>query len=249
MLIRKLKNYIRNKAWKNLKAKWELRSGIVAEVQNDSDWFVFNEIFASKEYDPAFQLFLTPGMTSPLVLDLGANVGYFSLKVADEMILAGTRDFEIISVEASPLNYQVLKRRIGQSAVNNRIKVVLGLVGKKSGSGKVVHSAQHYGHTAVANNSNQKLTDVSFVNLDEVIGDKSKKINLLKCDIEGTQQLFISEYPDLLRRVENAVFEFHAIECDVDKCRRMLLLCGLASKGIIKEDKNYKTSVEIFSRN
>jgi hypothetical protein len=48
--------------------------------------------------------------------------------------------------------------------------------------------------------------------------------------------------------VDNAVFEFHAGECNVDNCHKLLEEAGLLSRGIIKQDPVYRTSVEIFSR-
>ena len=66
MLIRRFKDYLRNKTWVFLKAKWKLRSGIQVEVENDSDWFVYNEIFANKEYDKAFEEFIPTASATPL---------------------------------------------------------------------------------------------------------------------------------------------------------------------------------------
>ena len=53
----------------------------------------------------------------------------------------------------------------------------------------------------------------------------------------------------MLQRVDNAVFEFHSDECNVENCREMLAAVGLRTKGILKEDTKYKTIVEIFTRN
>lgn len=248
MFIRGIKNSIRDRTWVFLKAKWTLRSGIVIRVENDSDWFVFNEIFTNKEYDPAFGLFLPFASSHPLILDLGANVGYFTLRVADELMLAGFNNYEIISLEASPSNFRVLQQRLDQPVLKNKVKSFLGLAGYKAGVDKVAHSKQHYGHSSISGSTGAKTAKVSYVNIEELVPDKTKRIDLLKCDIEGSEEIFVTAYTDLLRRVDNAVFEFHAGECDVENCRRLLQHSGLFSKGIIKEDSAYKTSVEIFGR-
>jgi len=57
MSIRDIKNYLRNRIWVFLKARWKLRSGLSMVIANDNDWFVFNEIFTNKEYDRAFAPF------------------------------------------------------------------------------------------------------------------------------------------------------------------------------------------------
>jgi FkbM family methyltransferase len=248
MISRKFKNYFRNKVWIFLKATWKLRSGIDIIVANDSDWFVYNEIFANKEYDPAISLLLSADTSNPLILDLGANVGYFALKIADELTQAGIGNFRIVAIEASASNFQALKHRMSQPLLRNQVKPYLGLAGYKSGSQAVVHSQQHYGHSVIPENTmGAKNAVVDYLNIDNLIND-TDKISFLKCDIEGSEEIFIKEYLTLLQKVENAVFEFHAGECNVDHCRQMLSEVGLFSKGIIKEDSVYKTSVEIFSR-
>ncbi|MEO5684463.1 MAG: FkbM family methyltransferase [Chitinophagaceae bacterium] len=248
MIIRKLKDALREKAWIFLKVKWKLRSGLFIKVENDSDWFVFNEIFTNKEYDPAFRLFLSNISSNPLVVDLGANVGYFTLRVADEMLLAGHTDFTIVSLEASPSNFAILQRRLVQPLLKNKVKYFLGLAGHKTGSASVVHSNQHYGHSSAGDAAAGTATTVSYVDIETLTGSNEKRIGLLKCDIEGSEEIFISAYAGLLQRVDTAVFELHAGECNVENCRKMLENAGLFSKGIIKEDPPYRTTVEIFSR-
>ena len=246
--MRKLKNRLRNKIWVFLKARWKLLSGLNIVVENDSDWFVYNEIFANKEYDSALLHLLNDHSKRPLIIDLGANVGYFTLKVADELIQAGVHDFEIISLEASPANYQPLQQRTGQDLLKGKVKAFLGLAGYRTGSHTILHSEQHYGHSALADRRNARSVTIDYLDIEKLIVDNERRIDFLKCDIEGSEEIFINEYPGILQRVEHAVFEFHAGECDVNRCRQLLAVAGLLSKGVIKEDPAFKTSVEIFSR-
>lgn len=243
-MIRRVKNFIRNRIWIFLKARWKLRSGLEIIVANDSDWFVYNEIFTNKEYDPAIKLLA--GAPKPLVLDLGANVGYFTLKVADELFTKGIQDFRIVAVEASPSNYSALNSRINQPKLKGRARAFLGLAGHRTGSEIVTHSAQHYGHS-VGHESNGDEAVVNYLDIESLI-DNEERVSFLKCDIEGSEEVFIREYSSLLQRTDHAVFEFHAGDCDVAACRRMLVEHGLQHKGVIKEDPPYQTTVEIFSR-
>ena len=68
--MRKFKNWLRNKIWVFLKARWKLSSGLNIVVENDSDWFVYNEIFANKEYDAALSHLLNGRLKNPLIIDL-----------------------------------------------------------------------------------------------------------------------------------------------------------------------------------
>jgi len=247
-MIRAIKSSIRNKTWKFLKAKWKLASGVEIIIENDSDWFVFNEIFSSKEYDKAIELlwrYRTPD--DPLILDLGANVGYFSLKIADELLLHGYPRFHIIAVEGSPVNFPVCHKRLNQPKLAGMLHSYLGLAGHKTGTNKVIHSEQHYGHSAAAAGAGKSLT-VPYIDIEALLPDKSRRIQLLKCDIEGSEEIFIEAYRYLLQRVDHAVFEFHAGECNVEHCKQMLEETGLIWKEKLKEDPPFKTTVEVFSR-
>ncbi|HVZ97121.1 MAG TPA: FkbM family methyltransferase [Chitinophagaceae bacterium] len=205
-------------------------------------------MFTNKEYDAIFSFLFSSPLRDPLIIDLGANVGYFSLRVADELIMSQYKDFRIIALEGTPVNYHILSRRLDQSVLKNRIESFCGLAGHKTGDGKIARTAMHFGHSVVESGTAVKADTVKYINIDDLIPNSTERIALLKCDIEGSEEIFILNYSDLLRKVDNAVFEFHATSCNVENCRSHLRQVGLISKGILKEEKEYNTCVEIFSR-
>ena len=62
---------------------------------------------------------------------------------------------------------------------------------------------------------------MQFIDLDLLMRNVGE-IDLLKCDIEGAELLFLENYESLLGRVRTAVFEFHHEMCDTGKCRDIL---------------------------
>lgn len=248
MAIRELKTALRCRAWELLKVRWKLNSGISISIENDNDWFVYNEIFANKEYDQALAFFLNKMPPKPVVLDLGANVGFFTLKIADEMFQAGVKDFSIIALEADSSNYNILNKRIDQPLIRSRVKSYWGLAGYKTGSHALLKSNEHYGHSAAFDTPLKTGDKVEYIDVEKLLGDTVTSIDFIKCDIEGSEEIFIRENLSLFERTVHCVFEFHAGECDVANCRNMLARAGLRSKGVIKEESKYKTSVEVFSR-
>ena len=72
-------------------------------------------------------------------------------------------------------------------------------------------------------------------------------IALLKCDIEGADELFLSLYPDLLRRVDAAVVELHHLFCSPARCRELLAQAGLNRVRVLKTYGDDCT-LEWFSR-
>jgi hypothetical protein len=86
--------------------------------------------------------------------------------------------------------------------------------------------------------------NVAFVDVDALIKDKFE-IDLLKCDIEGAELMFIENYGDLLRRVRTAVLELHHHQCDTKRCVRLLESLGFRQT-ILRFNDSF--SVCLFSR-
>jgi hypothetical protein len=65
------------------------------------------------------------------------------------------------------------------------------------------------------------------------------RIDLLKCDIEGSELLFVENYPDLLRKVEIAVFELHSNLCDTRRVQELLTEYGFTHSEIHRTRESY----------
>src|SRR5215468_7795291 len=91
-----------------------LTTGIVLKVGSKGEWWIYNDIFVNGEYDsPILKALESSSRPHPfVVLDLGANVGYFGLRVID---LVQQRDSErlldITMVEGSRQTYRKLEDR------------------------------------------------------------------------------------------------------------------------------------------
>jgi hypothetical protein len=66
---------------------------------------------------------------------------------------------------------------------------------------------------------------IPFIDLN-VLMEPVGQIDLLKCDIEGAEFLFVENYEDLLGKTRNAVFELHHEMCDTERCREILVTSG-----------------------
>src|SRR5947209_12492122 len=88
----RLKNAARKFVWMRLNPSWRLKSGITIRVLSYNDWMIYNDIFVEAEYDrPIGDLIdAARDATKPVqVLDLGGNVGFFTLRVAHQFLSAG----------------------------------------------------------------------------------------------------------------------------------------------------------------
>lgn len=225
-----------------------LDSGLTLKVASKGEWWAYNEIFVNGEYDVPICTALKD--RSPLrpfvVLDLGANVGYFTFRVLDliDRQEQGSFSSDITMVEGSPKTFLELEKRVRSGRlVAMGVRMVHGLVGLPRGNGVIREGALHVKNTTVDIPARQGV-NVDFVDLNFLMEDKFE-IDLLKCHIEGAELLFIQNYADLLRKVKRAVFELHHHQCDTKECVRILEDSGFRQT-ILRD--NSACSVSLFSR-
>lgn len=230
-----------------------LASGVTIRVRSDSDWWVFNEVFVEGDYDPAIDLALSRGGQDPYVLDLGANVGFFAARVVDRAARRQARP-QLALVEGSPTVYGELASRLADlRTAGASVEAVNGLIGDRTGKG-VISEVEFGARNSVHADHNSSIVpvgqmarhEVPFIDLDRLVGP-DRRVDLLKCDIEGSEQSFIEQYhDDLLLRTDAAVFEFHHRLCDVPRCMDLLAACGL---GVVSSrDQQDATSLVVLER-
>jgi FkbM family methyltransferase len=200
-----------------------LNSGLAVKVASKGEWWAYNEIFVNGEYDVPIQAALAASSGHPfVVLDLGANVGYFAFRVLDRIRQQHLEHVpDITMVEGSPEIFGKLEKRVrSQPLAAARVRVVHGLVGERFGSALMRESAVHVKSSIVDVPAGGGV-NVEFVDVIAVMKEKDT-IDLLKCDIEGAELMFLQNYGDLLRKVRYAVFELHHKLCDTQKCLSLL---------------------------
>lgn len=64
--------------------EWQLVSGIKIRLKDTSNWYMYNDIFVDGEYDTPIQQSLHSQQDKHLnIIDIGANVGFFTLRFID----------------------------------------------------------------------------------------------------------------------------------------------------------------------
>ena len=200
-------------------------------VKSLSEWMTFCDIFVNNEYDVPILLSLESGKKLN-VLDIGANVGHFTLRFAH---LANI-PYTVTLVEGCPKLVGELKDRLLPQL--STLHIIHGLVGQRKGSARLYRSDFHGINSIVLKSGNS--IEVPFIDLDNLVTDQ---VDLLKCDIEGSELLFIQNYPSLLRNTKIAVFELHHDECDTDSCIKILKSYQFKHK-VLRTEKEY--SVHLF---
>jgi FkbM family methyltransferase len=221
-----------------------LKGGVTVRIGSRADWHVFNEVFTEGDYDialiDAFAASKPPALLT--VLDLGANVGFFALRVLNmRHTISPQSRLQMICIEGCEGTFNELQNRVGRF---EEIKLVHGLVGEKEGEARIVESPYHaMANVGPVGSKKGQLT--RYVNLDELTRDWPV-IDVLKCDIEGAEERFIERYPELLRKTSRVIVELHSFGSDVQHCVDLLESYGLKRRSTVMSRE--WISLQYFSR-
>ena len=243
-----IKRALRSVAFQMLDLRWELPSNVNVRIQNQSDWAIYNEVFVAGDYDPAILLAMeTAKATGELhVLDLGANVGFFTLRCIEMTRRRDLQDLSlrITAIEGNPNTYRQLQARVSSQHNLPLFTAINGLVGKRLGAAAISNLEFSGQNHVVADNTGQHFL-VDYIDVEKAVG--AGRIGLLKCDIEGAELTFLQNYPRLLEHTEVAVLELHPQQCDEHECVELLRRAGLVNQTALAE-KSGLTSVIMASR-
>jgi FkbM family methyltransferase len=188
--------------------------------------------------------------TGDCVVDIGANVGYFTLLASK---LVGWRG-KVFSFEPEAGNMKLLKENIGLNKFDN-IEPFQIAVSDKPGRTKFYTSSKESAkHSLIHINEHDGSCIVEIEKLDDII-DKSIKINFLKTDTEGNElavlqgaEKTILRSPDIKVLLE--VYEYVLNACGIKVETLWDYLVGeLKFKYIYMVDDYAKKIIEIYSPN
>jgi FkbM family methyltransferase len=113
-------------------------------------------------------------------VDIGANIGYFSL-----LWSASNPHNDCFAFEASPRNVNLLRKNISQSGLDGQITVMPLAAGASKGKMQFdVGPVEQTGWGGLALEKTNRSIEVDVVRVDEIVG-LDKPIQALKVDIEG----------------------------------------------------------------
>lgn len=219
--------------------KWPLLSGIEVVVETEWDWPVFCDIFVNHDYP---LLSVPPGIEPVTILDLGANVGYFSLYSAD-ICRRSQRPFVCHAIEALSKTYNILRRRTRNVP---EIKTYHGAAGRKSGEVTISQSANHATSSLMTENHNKgkdyPAEPVRYLDLNMIVPGK---LDILKMDIEGSEFDLMKNYRGLIKKAELVFCELHKQDGDIEKFRNEMLEMGFNFMPVVDR---LTASVEFYYR-
>lgn len=182
------------------------RGIVLAEAQglkmyvNIEDDVIAPEILAygfHEEYETElFKKIIKPSM---VVVDIGANIGYYSLIAAKLVGESG----KVYTFEPDPINYRLLLANIKANRFTNIIPIER-LVSNKSGKTKLFLDKGNWGaHTLCEKNiqtTSNGCIEIEAVTLDDFFKDrKIGRADFIKMDVQGSEGLVVEKSFETLR--------------------------------------------------
>jgi FkbM family methyltransferase len=153
------------------------------------DWDVIHELVFAQSYERAFR-YLSSLQGETIVIDLGGNIGLFSLLAARR-----ARSATIHVFEPGPPNLRILEMNLlANPQTDKRIHVHREAVAGKSGVAKWFFDHKNPGGSSLFG-TGETGTDVSIRSLSDIVNEFTGRIGLLKIDIEGAEYDMIEQTP------------------------------------------------------
>ncbi len=165
---------------------------------------VLREVFAARNYSDYF-----PFYEEATIIDVGAHYGYFSIFAS----LNSGPEATIIAVEPAQHNFEVLRRNIRDSRVENVYPIKVAISGQSGEANLYLGRSEN--HSLFREKEGQVETEkVRTLTLDSLLQEQDiEKVDFLKLDCEGAEYpILLDAGAPLLDRITTISMEFHDLK-------------------------------------
>lgn len=192
-----------------------------------ADFYIFKEVIVRDDY----RLDELPERLGTVV-DLGTNIGLFSLKMA-------AKAERVVSLEPVRANFEMARHTLELAGLSHKVKLRKAAVaGQSRGTIRIYASSDNAGGHSVFRDHAQQWGDVEFedvpaISLADLFAEEGiERCSLLKCDVEGAEFDVVAHAPlDLLASIDRILMEVHLNVIDYDLRRLSEFTGRLAAAG------------------
>ena len=175
------------------------------------DTNAIEEVFVDQEYG-----FIHEQVTStfePIVVDVGAHIGAFAL-----WSIIKNQNAKIFSIEADPDTFKILSHNSGFA---NEKGVCWQVYNRAAWSSE--NESLSFSQTGpsmshrVDPDGSILVPSITLAKLISLCAKNNQPIDVLKIDIEGSEEAFLCEYPEALSKVKCLVIELHPNLCNTER--------------------------------
>ncbi len=155
------------------------------------------ELATNEIYEPfetaLFKKEIKPNQT---VLDIGANIGYYTLIAAK---LVGPKG-KVYAFEPDPDNFALLKKNVEANGYSNVVLVNKAVLDKTMTAKLFINETNRGDHRLYDSRDNRPSIAVQTVRLDDFFKKLDKNIHFIKMDIQGSEARALNGMKSLIRR-------------------------------------------------
>lgn len=173
------------------------RDGLRVKTASYFDVLTVAVVFMKKDYGQVPE--------DGVIIDIGANIGAFSLYAA-----ANSRNTIIYSFEPMRANFELLSENINANSLAERVKPFqLGLAAK-AGTHRLYLSGSPF-HSLYTENEGAEFVDIECATLADIFESNGLgTVDMLKLDCEGAEFEILYELPDeYFARIKEIRMEYH----------------------------------------
>jgi len=132
------------------------------------------------------------------ILDIGANVGYYTLHLA---ALVGDKG-KVFAFEPDPSNFSILEKNVNLNNFRNVILINKAVSNSLSPTTLFQNSSNTGGHSIIKTENTDKKITVETTTLDEYFKNFSGNVDLIKIDVEGAEYQVIDGGINFFKKIK-----------------------------------------------
>lgn len=155
-----------------------------AKVRCDIREFLQRKIYFFSIYEPNLTyLFINTLRAGDLVVDIGANIGYFSLLASKLVGPTG----KVISIEAAPETFHLLRRNLDRNVCGNVNAINVAATLNETSVEIKRSDARNIGSNQIQIRAGSKPGNVPGRPVSAILGSDISRVSFIKIDIEGSE--------------------------------------------------------------
>jgi FkbM family methyltransferase len=204
------RRFLKSVAWRLMPyadLDWQTSTGLRLRVRDKSEWSCLNEIFVDRVYDSFFrQLSGVRGW-----VDLGCNVGFFTLALLDH--LRRQTPFvvpeRVVLVDASEGCVRVTRDNLDVCGLTPQCAVRHGVIGP-TGQSVEFHEFQYAVASGIfSRQRGERIHRYPTTPLADLLAGETAVFDLIKVDIEGAERLLFEQETPVMQRFRFGISEWH----------------------------------------
>lgn len=218
-LVKNIRNwhsyFAQKRSSKFLSVRYTTRGTPLAfDVPTFGLYLVFKEIFLTDFY--SIDTWVSKLPKNPIVVDIGANAGYFNM-----LLLSRRPDAQVYAYEPIEQNYELFKRNLELNpAIKNNVRIFHRAVTGQPVDHIVLYKEADGDNSVTASvfqdfeQHNSKRVTVNAVSLAQLLEEnKINHVDFLKLDCEGSEYPIVYDSPkDIWKKVKSVFLEVHTLD-------------------------------------